>query len=66
MEKLLNPKELAALLNVKPGTVFSWLSRGVDLPPSIKIAGSNRWRPEAVAKWIEVKEKARRKRNFED
>jgi predicted DNA-binding transcriptional regulator AlpA len=60
MDKLLNPKQLAEILNVKPGTVFSWLSRGVPLPPSIKIAGSTRWRQEAVLKWIEEKEKGQR------
>lgn len=66
MEKLLTPNELASILNVKPGTVYSWLSRGVDLPPSIKIAGSTRWRPEAVTKWIEVKEKEKKRKNLED
>ena len=66
MERLLTPKQLAELLNVKPGTVYSWLSRGVDIPPSVRIGGSTRWQEKTVRGWIEVKEKERRKRNFED
>jgi len=65
MEKLLSPKELATLLDVKPGTIFSWLSRGVDLPPFVKIGGTTRWREKAVMDWITVKEKERKHRNFE-
>ncbi len=63
---LLGPRELARILQVKPGTIFSWLSRGADLPPSIRIAGTTRWRPETVAKWLEKKEKERKHKNFED
>jgi predicted DNA-binding transcriptional regulator AlpA len=66
MEKLLNPKQLADILNVKPGTVYSWLSRGVDLPLCIRISGSTRWREEVVREWILQKEKERRRRNFDD
>lgn len=66
MDRLLTPKELAQILNVKPGTVFSWLSRRVNLPPFVRIGGSTRWREEAVMKWIQDKEKARKRRNFEE
>jgi predicted DNA-binding transcriptional regulator AlpA len=66
MEKLLNPHQLAEILNVKPGTVYSWLSRKVDLPPFVKVAGSTRWREEVVKKWIETKEKEKRRRRFEE
>lgn len=62
---LLGPRELAHILGVKPGTVFSWLSRGVDLPPHVKIEGTTRWRPEVVARWIETKEKERKRKNFD-
>ena len=31
MEKLLNPSELADILGVQPGTVYSSISRGVDV-----------------------------------
>ncbi len=46
-EKLLNPQELAQVLNVRPGTVYSWLSRGIDIP-HVKIAGTVRFREKAV------------------
>ena len=62
---LLGPRELAHILGVKKGTVYSWLSRGVDLPPSVRISGTTRWRPEVVARWIEKKEGEKRRRNFE-
>jgi predicted DNA-binding transcriptional regulator AlpA len=65
MDRLLNPHQLAEFLNVRPGTVYSWLSRKVDLPASVKIGGSTRWREEVVKKWIEAKEKERKSRNFE-
>jgi excisionase family DNA binding protein len=66
MEKLLNPKELAEILNVKCGTVYSWISRGIDMPPFVKIGGSSRWRERTVQAWIEAKESEKRKRNFEE
>lgn len=66
MDRLLNPRQLAGILNVKPGTIFSWLSRGVDLPPSICIGASTRWQEKTVRAWIEAKEKQKRKRNFEE
>lgn len=66
VEKLLHPKNMAGIFNVKTGTFYSWMSRGVDLPPSIKISGSTRWREEVVKKWIEAKEREKRKRNFQD
>lgn len=65
MDSLLTPKELASILNVKSGTIYSWLSRGVDLPPFIKVSGSTRWREKTVQAWMEAQEKERKKRNFE-
>jgi len=64
MEKLLNPQELAEALNVRPGTIYSWLSRGVDIP-HVKIGGSVRFREKAVMEWLLQKERERRRRNFE-
>jgi predicted DNA-binding transcriptional regulator AlpA len=66
MDHLLNPKQLAEILSVKPGTVYSWLSRGIDLPPFIKISGSTRWREKAVMDWITAREKERKRKNFAD
>ena len=64
MEKLLNPSQLAEMLNVRPGTIYSWLSRGVDIP-HVKIAGTVRFREKAVIDWLMEKERERKKRNFE-
>jgi len=64
MDEILTPQELAQNLKVRPGTVYSWLSRGVDIP-HVKIAGTVRFRKEAVDAWILEKERARKKRNFE-
>ena len=64
MEKLLNPIELAEALHVRPGTVYSWISRRVDIP-HVKIGGSIRFREKAVMEWLLQKERERRRRNFE-
>lgn len=66
MDRLLNPSELAEILGVKVGTIYCWLSRGVDLPPYIKISGTTRWQEATVKAWIATKEKERKQRNFED
>ena len=64
MEHLLNTKQLAEILNVKLGTVYSWISRGVDIP-HVKIAGTVRFREKAVMDWLMEKERERKRRNFE-
>ena len=64
MEKLLNPSQLAEILGVSPGTIYSWVSRGVDIP-HVKIAGTIRFREKAVMDWLMEKEKERKRRNFE-
>ncbi len=64
MERLLNPSELAEVLNVRLGTVYSWISRGVDIP-HVKIAGTVRFREKAVMEWLLKKEQDRKKHNFE-
>lgn len=64
MEKLLTPAQLAETLNVKPGTIYSWLSRGVPIP-HVKIAGTVRFREKAILQWIEKEERAGKKKRFE-
>lgn len=64
MEKLLNPSELAEILGVRRATIYSWLSRGIDVP-HIKIAGTVRFREKAVVDWLMEKERQRKRRNFE-
>lgn len=64
MEKLLNPSQLAEILGVRPGTIYSWLSRGIDVP-YVKIAGTVRFREKAVMDWLMEKERERKRKNFE-
>ncbi len=65
MERMLNPSQLAEILGVKPGTIYSWLSRKVEVPPFVKVGSVTRWREKTVLSWIEAKEKERKRRNFE-
>ena len=62
--RLLTPVDLANMLAVMPGTVYSWLSRGLDIP-HLKISGTVRFRPSAIDAWLLEKEKARKVGNFE-
>jgi len=64
MERLLTPSQLADILRVRPGTVYSWLSKGVDIP-HLKIAGTVRFREKAVQDWLLKKEHEKKRRNFE-
>jgi excisionase family DNA binding protein len=64
LEKLLNPSQLAEILGVSPGTIYSWKSRGVDIP-YVKIGGTVRFREKAVMDWLEEKERKRKRRKFE-
>ena len=62
--ELLTHQELANLLKVRPGTIYSWLSRGVDIP-HIRIEGTVRFRRDAIESWLLQKEKDRKRKNFE-
>jgi excisionase family DNA binding protein len=64
VEKLLTPSKLAEILGVRPGTIYSWLSRGIDIP-YVKIEGTVRFREKAVQDWLLRKEQEKKKRNFE-
>jgi len=63
-ERLLTPSELARFLSVRPGTIYSWISRGVDIP-YVKIEGTVRFREEAIQAWLLEKEREQKRRNFE-
>ena len=64
MERLLNPLQLAEILGVKRGTVYSWINRGIEIP-YVRIAGTVRFREKAVQEWLLQKEQERKRRNFE-
>jgi excisionase family DNA binding protein len=63
VEKLLNPCQLAEILGVRPGTIYSWLSRGVDVP-HVKIAGTVRFREKAVMDWLLKKEQEKKEKGL--
>lgn len=65
-DKILNPAQVAELLNIKLSTLYSHLSRKTPLPKYFKIGSQTRWRESVVWKWIEIKEKEKAKRNFEE
>lgn len=48
---LLTPAELADLLRVKIGTLYSWRTRGLG-PPALKIGGGVRYRKWEVEAWL--------------
>jgi excisionase family DNA binding protein len=64
MEKSLDLQKLAETLKVRPGTVYSWISRGVDIP-HVKISGTVRFRETAVMDWILKKEREKKRKKFE-
>ncbi|MCJ7783484.1 MAG: hypothetical protein MUP41_06085 [Desulfobacterales bacterium] len=66
VDRIRDQTQLASLLNIKVGTLFSHLSRRNDLPPFFKVGSQNRWRESVVWKWIEKKEREKKRRNFED
>ena len=65
-DKLWTPKDLASFLNVKPGTIFSWLSRKRPVPPFLKIEGTTRWRESVVRDWVGKREEQNKEKKFED
>lgn len=64
MERLLSIKEVCDGLGVAPGTIYGWISKGVDIP-YVKIRGTLRFREKSLNDWIMAKETAKNRRNFE-
>ena len=63
-DRLLTVLELADLLRIKPGTVHSWLSRGVDLP-YIKVRSVTLFRESAVRAWLIAREVNTKRQRYE-
>lgn len=56
MQKLLEVKEAAEILNIADATLYAWIHRGVA-PPYVRLpSGSVRFRLESVEKWIAAAE----------
>lgn len=66
VDRILDQAQLASLLNIKIGTLYSHLSRGDDLPPFFKVGSQTRWRESVIWQWIEAKEMQKKRKNFED
>jgi len=64
LEKLLNPSQVAEIFGVRPGTIYSWVSRGIDIP-YVKVEGTLRFIEKEVMDWLMKKERNRMRKNFE-
>lgn len=49
---LLNAKQLAEYLGVKPRTIYALMQKG-ELLPSVKFGGSRRWDLDKVKQWLD-------------
>ena len=65
-EPLWGIEEYCQFTGLKKSTVFSQISRGIDMPNFIRIGSIVKWRPEAVREWIRKKEQEQRRKNFEE
>ena len=54
MEKLLTPKELSDLLQVKVSTIYSWTH--MEFIPHIKVGRLLRFKEEEIDKWMKARE----------
>ena len=63
-EKVLTPGQLAEKLQVSRGTIYSWICRGISVPPFIKNGKALRFREAAVEVWILEKEKENQNKKF--
>jgi predicted DNA-binding transcriptional regulator AlpA len=54
MAHLMTPEQLAELLGCSVGTLYNRRSRGLPMPPTIKVPnGAIRWRVEDVDAWLD-------------
>ena len=60
MEPLLNVREAAGLLGIKPATLYQYVWR--RQVPFTKLEGALRFRPEALRAWVEERTVAPRPR----
>ena len=53
-DKLLNTKEIAAMLNVTTSTIYGWVSQGKI--PHMRMNGLIKFRLSAIQAWLKRKE----------
>lgn len=51
MLTLLTTREVADLLRVSPGTIYSWRHRQLG-PPAVRVGKHLRWRAEDLSEWV--------------
>ena len=51
---LLGVAEIAALLDVKAGTVTMWRQRGLLPPPALRLAATDLWTRPTVEEWAKA------------
>jgi excisionase family DNA binding protein len=61
-DRYVSPKDLAATLNVKLSTVYSWVKKG--LLPGIKVRRTVRIKEKDIHKFLEKKEREAQRRVF--
>ena len=59
MDKLLKPHEVAELLGVEKSTIYQWTHQGFI--PHVKLRNLVRFRPKAIAEWVEKREQPGRR-----
>lgn len=58
MSRLLTPRELAEMLQVKPSTIYQWVHEGFI--PHVKVGRLVRFREGDVSRWIDARTKSGR------
>jgi len=59
MDKLLTPKQLSELLQVKPSTIYKWAHYGYI--PVVKLGSGIWFRPARIEEWLKKRERRGRK-----
>ena len=57
-EALLDVRDVGRILKLSPQAIYTRISRGGDLPPSLLLGKLRRWRIETVRTWLADKEKS--------
>jgi len=59
MERLLTPKQLSDLLQVRPSTVYEWAHMG--FVPHVKLGKCLRFKPKEIERWMQARSQHGRK-----
>jgi len=56
MDRFLNIKQLSEIIGLAEQTIYNRVNTGGDLPPTIKLGRSLRWRESNVEEWMNSKQ----------